>query len=244
MQGDGAKITPDALEAKLARGRGAPHSVLPSVLSLTQSTELGTIYRLCEIAALAEIAHAHGLKVHMDGARLANAVASHGVSPAEMTWKAGVDVLSFGATKGGALAAEAIVFFDPALAAGMSSRRKRGGALISKHRFVAAQFEAYLHDDLWLDLARNANQMAQLLARGLSQSVHPPLWPVEANEIFAVISDESDRKLRAAGAAYYPWDPANLPDGRTIPPNHGLFRLVTSFATRESDVETFLRILA
>src|SRR6202008_3171717 len=137
------------------------------VLSLSQATEAGTIYRPDEVRALADVAHARGLSVHMDGARLPHALAHLPLSPAEATWKAGADVLSFGATKGGALAAEAVLFFEPARAAGMQERRKRAGHLVSKHRFVAAQMEAFLANDLWLRLARHANAMADRLSSGL-----------------------------------------------------------------------------
>ena len=127
------------------------------------------------------------MAVHMDGARFANAVAALGVSPAEASWKAGVDVLSFGATKGGAMAAEAIIFFDKARAKGMDERRKRAGHLVSKHRFVAAQFEAFLADGLWLKLARHANAMAARLGAGLARAGIKPVWPVDANLVFAIL---------------------------------------------------------
>ena len=163
-------MSAETLATDLAQRQwGGPHHVSPAVLSLSQATEAGTIYRPDEIRRLAEVAHKRGLAVHMDGARLANALARMNASPAEATWKAGVDVLSFGATKGGALAAEAILFFDPARGAGMSERRKRGGHLVSKHRFIAAQMEAYLADDLWLKLARRANAMADRLGDGLAR---------------------------------------------------------------------------
>ena len=157
---------------------------------------------------LAEIAHARGVALHMDGARIGNALARMNVSLAELTWKAGVDVLSFGATKGGAMGAEAVIFFDPKRGADMQSRRKRGGALASKHRFIAAQIEAYLADDLWLKLARHANEMADALAAGLTAAGCKPVWPVEANEVFAPITTEADKRLKAAGAMYYPWPAA------------------------------------
>ena len=161
LGGEAGKVTPGILREALARGPwGGPHHVTASVLSLSQTTEAGTVYRVGEIHELSEIAHERGLAVHMDGARFANALVRMNVSPAEATWKVGVDVLSFGATKAGALAAEAVVFFDPARAARMDERRKRGGHLISKHRFVAAQFEAFLADGLWLKLARHANDKA------------------------------------------------------------------------------------
>ena len=168
LAGEAGKITPATLQHALADGQwGGPHHVSPAVLSLSQATEAGTIYRADEIRQLADIAHGRGLAVHVDGARFANALARMNASPAQATWMAGVDVLSFGATKGGALAAEAVVFFDAARGANMSERRKRGGHLVSKHRFIAAQIEAYFTDDLWLRLARHANAMADRLASGL-----------------------------------------------------------------------------
>ena len=165
--GDG-KIAPQTLQAALAGyGDHSPHQMVAAALSLTQASEAGTIYRTDEIAALSEIAHARSLAVHMDGARFANALVRLNTTPAQMTWQSGIDVLSFGATKGGALAAEAVVVFDPARAAFMGERRKRAGHLVSKHRFIAAQMAAYLADDCWLLLARHANAMADRLAQGL-----------------------------------------------------------------------------
>jgi threonine aldolase len=153
---------------------------------------------------------------------------------------AGVDALSFGATKGGALAAEAVVFFDPARAADMAERRKRGGHLISKHRFVAAQLEAYLAANLWLELARHANAMADRLAAGLAAGGLPPVWPVEANEVFVVLPAQIDARLKAAGASYYPWTMNAPPDGDASARDGTLVRLVTSFATTADEVERFV----
>jgi len=188
------------------------------------------------------IARARGLAVHIDSARIGNALARMKATPAQATWMAGVDVLSFGATKGGALAAEAVVFFDPAQGAEMSERRKRGGHLISKHRFLAAQIEAYLADDLWLRLARHANAMADQLAAGLIAAGLSPLWPVEANEVFVALPLQIDARLKAAGASYYPWAPA--PADGTAPARDGtLVRLVTSFATTADEVERFMAIV-
>ncbi|HEY0301389.1 MAG TPA: beta-eliminating lyase-related protein, partial [Rhizomicrobium sp.] len=161
LPGDNGKVGADVLKAALEKPQwGAPHHVAPSVLSLSQASEAGTIYRPDEIRELSDIAHAHGLTVHMDGARLGNALARMNAPADEATWKAGVDVLSFGATKGGAIGAEAIVFFDPARAAGFDRRRKRGGHLLYKHRFVAVQMDAFLTDDFWLKLERHANALA------------------------------------------------------------------------------------
>jgi len=241
LPGEAGKIAPETLEGKLTRGQwGGPHHVSPAVVSLSQATEAGTIYRVDEIRRLADIAHAHGVMVHVDGARFSGALARMNASPADATWKAGVDVLSFGATKGGALAAEAVVFFDPARAAGMPERRKRAGHLISKHRFVAAQFEAFFAGDLWLKLARRANDMADRLAERLSAVGLVPLWPVEANEVFVVLPARTDRRLRAAGALYYPWVSHAFPGGRTLAPDEIVVRLVTSFATHPDEVDRFV----
>jgi len=243
LPGEGCKIAPATLQTALERGPwGGPHHVTAAALSLSQATEAGTSYRAAEIRQLAEIAHAHGVAVHLDGARFANALVRTNATPAEITWRAGVDVLSFGATKGGALAAEAVIFFDPGRAEGMPERRKRAGHLLSKHRFLAAQLDAYLHDDLWLELARHANRMADRLAEGLRTAGIRAAWPVEANEVFVPLSGAADQRLKAAGALYHPWYLGSLPAGLLIPPDHTLVRLVTSFSTNEAEVDQFVTI--
>lgn len=238
--GDGGKIDPAALEAAMAAlPAGVVHNVQPSTLSITQSTEAGGVYTLDELRRLGGMADERGLHVHMDGARFANALVTLQCSPAEMTWKAGVDVLSFGATKNGALAAEAVIFFDPAQAADFAFRRKRAGHLFSKMRFVSAQLEAYLEGDLWLRNASHANAMAKRLADGLALVNAARLQtPVEANEIFVRLPREILKRLRAAGADFHPW-PMDGDDGeaRTV-------RLVTSFATRADGVEQFLKVVS
>ena len=242
LAGEAGKIAPATLEAALTgRQWGGPHHVTPAVLSLSQATEAGTIYRPDEIKELADLAHARGLSVHMDGARFANALARLNASPAEVTWKAGVDALSFGATKGGALAAEAIVFFDPARRAGMQDRRKRGGHLVSKHRYIAAQIEAYLADGLWLRLAHHANEMADRLSEGLDAMGLTPIWPVEANEVFVPLRRDTIERLKRAGASFYPWSAAGIPEAaEAADRNMQLVRLVTSFATTAQEVDRFL----
>ncbi|MBS0246722.1 MAG: low specificity L-threonine aldolase [Proteobacteria bacterium] len=219
---------------------GPPHHVTPAALSISQASESGTIYRPQEIRTLADIAHAHGLAVHMDGARFGNALVRMNVSPDEATWKAGVDVLSFGATKGGAMGAEAVIFFDPKRAEHMAARRKRGAQLASKHRFIAAQMEAYLDDDLWLRLCRHANAMADRLSSGLTQAGFAPKWPVEANEVFAALPVALCDKLQAAGAVFYRWASETGADGRET----ALVRLVTSFATTTDEVDRFVAAIA
>jgi threonine aldolase len=244
MPGVSCKVTPDTLAATVVQYEGhTPHQVVPAAFSFAQATEAGTIYRPAEIAALATVAREHGMKVHMDGARFANALVRLNASPAEVTWKAGVDVLSFGATKGGALAAEAVVFFDPAAARNMAERRKRAGHLLSKHRFLALQMQAFLHNDCWLRLARHANAMADKLATGLQAAGHPPVWPVEANLVFVAVTRAVEARLRAAGARYYVRRSDSLPAGADGA-DRLLIRLVTSFAAREEEIDRFVGIAA
>ena len=230
LPGADAKLAPAAVEAALTE-RGVVHHVQPAAISISQVTEAGTVYRPAEIAALGALARRHGLALHMDGARFANAVAALGCSPAELTWRAGVDVLSLGATKNGALAAEAVVFFDPARAEGFAYRRKRGGHLISKMRFLSAQLEAYLADGLWLRHAGHANHMAGLLAHGLAALPGARLrHPAEANEVFIELPERAVAALAAAGFGFYRW-------GSGL---SSCLRLVTAFDTSERDVEAFI----
>jgi threonine aldolase len=243
LPGDGAMISPATLAAAIEGGEwGGPHHVTPSVLSLTQVTEAGTVYRPAAVAELAAIAHRQNMAVHMDGARFGNAVAGLGVSPAEASWKCGVDVLSFGATKGGAMAAEAVIFFDKARAKGMDERRKRAGQLVSKHRFVSAQFEAFLKDGLWLKLARHANAMAQRLGNGLAAAGIAPVWSVDANLVFAILPKAVHARLSEAGASYYARRSANLPKDVEVTEGAVLARLVTSFATTEAEVDRVIEL--
>ncbi len=233
---DGKMAAADLDAALRAAGAGIVHHAQPAAVSLTQATECGTVYKPAEVAALAAVAHRHGLRVHMDGARFANAVAALGCAPADLTWRAGVDALSFGATKNGALAAEAVVFFDRALAASFGYRRKRAGHLFSKMRFLSAQLEAYLKDGLWLRLAAHANAMAARLARGLAAVPGVRLaFPVDANEVFAVLPEPVIAGLEAEGFRFFRWSgvwPAAM-GGHTI-------RLVTAFNTEAAAVDAFV----
>ncbi len=243
--GDNGKMAPEDLAAAIeAFAHGKVHAGQLTSLSLTQMNEAGTVYAIDHIRALSDIAHAHGLAVHMDGARFANALVHLGVTPAEMTWKAGIDLLSFGGTKNGCIAAEALVVFNPDLAGQLPYLRMRAGHLFSKSRFFSAQFQAYLADDLWLDLAANANAMADRLRAGLEASNGTRLaWPTPANEVFAIFSTELAKRLRAAGASFYEW---NVSGKETLGLADGdaLFRLITSFATTTGDVDDFLEVLA
>jgi threonine aldolase len=236
LEGDGAKLDPSVLERSLAHFlKGFVHHVQPAALSITQSTELGTVYTPSEIATLAQLAHAHGMRVHMDGARFANALAHLRASPADVTWKAGVDAMSFGATKNGALGAEAVIFFNHEDVKDFEYRRKKAGHLLSKMRFVSAQLDAYLKGERWLDRAAHANALAQRLEAGLCRVEGARITqPVEANAVFVSLPDRTVKRLRDAGAVFYDWGPPA--DGRTQ------IRLVTSFATPEEDVERFVQM--
>lgn len=243
LPGVGCKVASETLAETVSHYEGhTPHQVVPAAFSFAQASEAGTIYRPGEIAELARVAHAHGMKVHMDGARFANALVRMNASPAEITWKSGVDVLSFGATKGGALAAEAVVFFDRGLAANMAERRKRAGHLLSKHRFLALQFQAFLADDCWIRLARHANAMADRLAAGLTAAGRPPVWPVEANLVFVVVPKAVEARLKASGARYYVRRSESLL--APLQPDQCLIRLVASFATRENEIDRFVTLAA
>jgi threonine aldolase len=210
------------------------HHVKPGAVTLTQATEWGTVYALEEIAAISEAARQHGLPVHMDGARFANALAHLRCTPAQATWKCGVDVLSLGATKNGALGADAVVFFDSGMARDFERRRKRAGHLMSKLRFVSAQLVAYLRNGLWLENARHANAMALRMAEGLERVPGARLLhPVEANELFVLLPEETARSLEMQGFDFYRWPLYAAESGVTI-------RLVTCFATSSADVDEFI----
>jgi threonine aldolase len=245
LPGVGCKLDPETVAARLASMSRNVKQMQPAALSITQATESGLIYTVDEVRALAETIRPRGLKLHMDGARFANAVATLGCSPAEITWKAGVDVLTFGGTKNGAWAAEAMIFFDPASpqAQQMPWRRKRGGHTLSKGRFVGAQFEALLADGHWLDLARHANAMAQKLAAGLETLPGVRLaWERQVNEVFPILPAALHARLTEGGARYNVWtSEATAPD-RKPGPDEVLVRLVTSFVTRDADIEAFLHL--
>jgi threonine aldolase len=233
------KIRPEQLTKAVAYAEDLGiHHVKPGAVTLTQATEWGTVYGLQEIAALSEAARQHELPVHMDGARFANAVAHLKCTPAEATWKCGVDVLSLGATKNGALGADAVVFFDPARARDFERRRKRAGHLLSKLRFVSAQLIAYLKNGLWLDNARHANAMAMRMAQGLETVPGAKLLhPVQANELFVALPEDTVNKLEMQGFYFYRWPLHTAESGVTV-------RLVTCFATSSADVDEFIAAAA
>lgn len=229
VEGRAAKIEPQALIANLDR-RGDVHVSEPRALSLSQATERGAAYAIDEIAELSAIARKRGMRVHMDGARLANAIAAQGCAPADMTWRAGIDVLSFGATKNGALSAEAIISFDPTLAEEIERRRKRGGHLMCKGRYAAAQLLAYVEDGRWLAWAARANA----LAAQLGEAAGPMLSaPVQTNQVFVKLGSKGVERLRHAGADFYDWGPAGS----------GEARLVVSWNQAEAEVAALASLL-
>jgi threonine aldolase len=228
LDGEGAKVTPETVAAACDRIRKDVHQVQPAALSITNATEYGLVYRVGEVAELGRLAKERGLAFHMDGARLANAVASTGESLADVTWRAGIDALSFGFVKNGGLNAECMILFRTELAEEVAVRRKRAGHLLSKGRYLAAQILAMLEDDLWLENARSANAAAQKLAQAAPQRL---VFPVEANEVFLKVSSDEAASLRAQGFDFYDWAAGEI-------------RLVTSWDQKLEDVERLAAAIA
>ena len=233
MPGANGRITAQALEETIY-GAGNVHHAQPASVSITQACESGTVYSIEEIEAIAAVAHSHNLSMHMDGARFANALATLGVTPAQMTWQAGIDVLSFGGTKNGCLAAEAVVFFKPELVGDFAFLQKRAGQLLSKSRFISSQFAGYLADDVWMRNARQANLMAQRLSKGLADLPGLELaYPTQSNEVFVVMSAALIDRLSATGLVI---NDEEL-DGKAV-------RFVAAWNTSESEVDALLAVLS
>ncbi len=232
IDGADGKIDAAALETALAAGwAGVEHHAQPAAVSLTQASEAGTLYTADALAAISEVCRAHGLGLHVDGARFANALVALDCSAADISWRAGVDVLSFGATKNGALAAEAVLFFRSGLTEGFRFRRKRAGHLFSKMRFLSAQMDAYLEGDLWLGNARHSNAMARRMADGLAGIAGAEfLYTVEANELFVHMPAALREGLEEDGFKFYAWAPGG-PE---------CVRLVTAFDTDADAVSAFV----
>ncbi len=228
---DGAdgKIDPLFLENKIIETvEKKAFAPKPGCISMTQSTELGTVYTLNELSAISEIARHFKLPVHMDGARFANSLVSLSCSPAELTWKQGIDILSFGATKNGTVCAEAVIIFNPKMAENFDYLHKRAGQTLSKARFFSCQILEYLEDDLWLKNASHANAMAQKLAHILTKNQVKILNPVDANELFFTLSSDVETQLRNQGCKFYKWHSTE-----------NVYRFVTSFYTTDQDIDTF-----
>ena len=228
LEGEGAKISPDAVTAACDRIRKDVHQVQPAAISITNATEYGLVYRAAEVAALGDVGRERGLAFHMDGARFANALATTGESPADVTWRAGVDALSFGFVKNGGFNAEALILFRTELFDEVAVRRKRAGHLLSKGRYLAAQILALLEGDLWLDNARAANAAAQTLAQSAPSRL---VYPVEANEIFLQASADEAERLRGQGFDFYDWGPREI-------------RLVTSWDQQGEEIERLAGAIA
>lgn len=245
VPGINGKMDYDELLAAIARYPASfIHSGRPGCISISQATEIGTLYSPTEIRAFSRVAKQHGIALHMDGARFANAVAASGVSPAELTWKAGVDLVSFGATKNGCWCAEALLCFDHEIASELAFHHKRAGQLFSKSRFVAAQFDAYLNDGLWLSLAAHANSMAAVLSKVVREADAIRLaWEPEANEVFVIMEKNLAKILRTKGAAFYEWHEPMSRSG-LVGENEELYRLVTSFATTQEEIDQFAACLS
>jgi threonine aldolase len=230
IPGQHGKVDTESLTRALAANPPSVHTVQPAALTLTQASELGTVYRAAEVAALAAIAHRHGLAVHMDGARLANALVTLACHPSATTWRAGVDVLSFGATKNGALAAEAVVFFDLKRVADFELRRKRAGHLLSKSRYAAAQLLAYIESGLWRRNAERSNRLAQRVGSAAGERL---LAPVEGNEIFIALGTAAKESLRRGGFEFYDWGAQDS----------GAARFVVSWDQPDEDVQALCAAL-
>ncbi len=230
--GDDYKVSPSAVRYAFAETRwGDPHHSQPSVLSLTSPTDFGSIYSVAEVTELASIAHDQGLRVHLDGARVANAIAALGCSPADLTWRAGVDVMSLGAIKNGAVSTDAIVSFNAAASEELVYRVKRAGHVASKMRFQSAQIETYLTGNLWLRLAGNANAMMQRLAAGLRELSVEFVAEPQVNMLFARVAPEVSARMAGSELYFYEMGP-------------GVIRLVTSFQTTDDDIDEALTRVA
>ena len=240
VEGAAGKMNLSDLERELKNFRpDFVHSGQPMAVSITQATEVGTIYQPAEIAAISAVCRERNLPLHMDGARFANALVSLGITPAEMTWKQGVDVVSFGGTKNGCWCAEALVFFNPDDAKDLPYIRKRAAQLFSKTRFIAAQFEAYLQDDLWLKLATHANAMATGLADAVKRSTSCRLaWDAGANEVFVIAPATLAADWKAKGVGFHQW-PVPVDLVGKVSSDEVLVRLVTNFSTTEEEVAAF-----
>ncbi|MBA69466.1 MAG: low specificity L-threonine aldolase [Rhizobiales bacterium] len=244
VDGANGKMDPEALRRTIARyPADFVHHGQPVAVTLTQATEIGTVYSHDEIEAISAVAREKNLPLHMDGARFANAMVALSSTPAQMTVDRGVDIVSFGGTKNGCWCAEALVFFDPEMARQVPFIRKRGAHLFSKSRFIAAQFAAYLENGLWLELAAHSNAMADRLRSAIRASAKARLaWDGRANEVFAVLPKTVSLAAETKGARFYEW-PAPKDMTGAPAPDEVLIRLVTSFATSETDVDRFAELL-
>lgn len=236
--GKDCKIDPTKLDHELSKhSQEFNHLGQPTMLTLTQATEAGTVYTLDEIKALSQIAKKHNIPVHMDGARFANSLVKLDCTPAEMTWKAGIDMLSFGATKNGCWCAEALVVFNRDLLSHFQFIRKRSGHLFSKTRFISAQLEAYFENDLWLKLARHSNAMGAKLEEAVRSSNHARLaWPTDSNQVFFIANRKKAQTWLDKGAKFHPF-PTPKDMINQLQDDEQLYRLVASFITQQENID-------
>ena len=240
LDGKDAKITPQGLNAAIAAtAQGDVHAVQRGPVSITNTTECGALYSPAEVRAISDICRSYDLPLHMDGARFSNALVASGCAPADMTWRAGVDVLSFGGTKNGLLGVEAVVFFDPKPSWEFELRRKRAGHLLSKNRFLSAQMQAYLTDDLWLKMASAANAAAETLENAVMQLSGASLeHPRQANAVFVNLPRKLHRAAQAGGAAYAIWPHDVSMDGDDDEPL--MARLMCSWCTTKAEIDQLI----
>lgn len=240
LQGEHAKIDATTLERAITDiPKDDVHVSQPGPVSISNLTERGAVYQPEEIKAISDVCSTNGLALHLDGARFANGVIATGKTPAEMSWQSGVDILSFGGTKNGLLGVEAVILFDPSKAWEFELRRKRGGALISKHRYLSAQMDAYLTNNLWLNMAGHANSMAQALAHGIVEKGGRIVHPTDANMVFATLPLGSIERLEEAGMCYGPASVETDENGE----KRGLGRFICSWATKKADIDDFLALV-
>jgi len=239
------RMNPKALDQAIHRySRDLVPAGQPMAVTITQATEVGTVYTVDDVKAIAEVSRRHGLPLHMDGARFANAIAATNVSPAEMTWKSGVDIISFGATKNGCWMADAVVILNPDIAKDLRLLRQRAGQTFSKARFISAQFEAYFTDGLWLRMAGHANAMAARLAEMIEDAPAGRLaWLPQANEVFAILDRAKAETLQAAGAKFYEWGVPQGFEGH-LGDNEAIYRFVASFATTQQEIDQLGHLIA
>jgi threonine aldolase len=239
------RISPQALDRAIMRySQDLAPAGQPMAVTITQATEVGTVYTVDDVKAISEVARRHGLPLHMDGARFANAIAATDIAPAEMTWKSGVDIISFGGTKNGCWMADAVVVLNPDVAQDLRLLRQRAGQTFSKARLISAQFEAYFTDELWLRMARHANGMAARLAETIEDAPAGRLaWLPQANEVFAILDRANAEKLQAAGAKFYEWGVPQGFDGH-LGDNEAIYRFVASFATTTQEIDQLGHLIA
>lgn len=242
--GDRGKMNPEDLQKQIGfYPNNFNHLGQGTLVSITQSTEAGTVYSREEISAIGDVARNAGLPLHMDGARFANGLVRLGCSPAEMTWKQGVDMVSFGGTKNGCWCAEALLVFDNKLIEEFKFHRKRMGHLFSKTRFISAQFSAYLEDDIWLRLARHSNAIGEKLEQAIRSSNKVRLaWESESNQVFFIAQKQYAEGMLSNGAHFYPFATPRFLEGSLLPDEH-VYRLVTAFNSTEEEVEAFAEML-